>query len=122
MPSIYGDKRSIIQIVLNLLSNAIKFTKRNGTVIVSASAAGQQTTITVRDTGVGIPADKLQSITDPFSQAHSDPHLSQKGTGLGLSIVKSLVEAHDGELIIESVVGKGTTVTVTLPIQGAATG
>jgi signal transduction histidine kinase len=75
----------------------------------------------VSDTGVGISPDNLPSITEPFSQGHSDPHVTQNGTGLGLSIVESLVDANDGELNIESEVGKGTIVSVTFPIQKPAT-
>jgi len=114
-PTIYADKRSITQIVLNLLSNAVKFTGHGGIITVSAMAAKNELTIKVRDTGVGIPADKLSTITDPFTQTHSNPHITQIGTGLGLSIVKSLVEINGGKLTIESEVDKGTTATVTFP-------
>lgn len=112
---LHADKRSLVQIVLNLLSNAIKFTEKGGTVSVRAAAEKDGIAVKVSDTGVGIPADKLPTITDPFSQAHSDPYLSRTGTGLGLSIVKSLVDAHGGMLRIESELGVGTTVTVTFP-------
>ncbi len=114
-PSIYTDKRSITQIVLNLLSNAVKFTGPGGIITVSAMPAEKELTIKVRDTGIGIPADKLSTITDPFTQTHSNPHITQIGTGLGLSIVKSLVEINDGKLTIESEIDKGTTVTVKFP-------
>jgi two-component system, cell cycle sensor histidine kinase PleC len=116
-PSLYTDKRSITQIILNLLSNAVKFTESGGSIVVRITQADQNTSIIVSDTGVGIPADRLSSVTDPFSQAHTDPLITQKGTGLGLSIVKSLVEAQNGSLNIESKIGTGTTVTVTLPSQ-----
>ncbi|MBC8239766.1 MAG: PAS domain-containing sensor histidine kinase [Alphaproteobacteria bacterium] len=115
VPLLYADKRSAIQIVQNLLSNAVKFTDRGGDVTVSAVPGDQKLMIKVQDTGAGIPPDKLQDITDPFFQTHSDPHIAQQGTGLGLAIVKSLVEAHDGELAFESETGKGTSVTVTFP-------
>ena len=119
LPSLYADRRSVIQIALNLLSNAIKFTGRNGKIVVSAMAAENYIAIKVTDTGVGISADRLPHVAEPFSQGHANPHVTQNGTGLGLSIVKSLVEAHDGELKIESVVGEGTAVTVTFSTQGA---
>jgi PAS domain S-box-containing protein len=121
LPFLYVDKRSAMQIFLNLLSNAIKFTEREGEITVSAIAADQHMIIRVSDTGVGISPDNLPSITEPFSQGHSDPHVTQNGTGLGLSIVESLVDANDGELNIESEVGKGTIVSVTFPIQKPAT-
>ena len=118
-PSLYADKRSFTQIFLNLLSNAIKFTNRGGTISVSILEMEKSISIKVSDTGIGIPPDRLSTVTDPFSQTHSDPYITQKGTGLGLSIVKSLVEAHDGKLNIESGVEKGTVVTVTFPTQRA---
>ena len=71
----------------------------------------------VADTGKGIPAEKLPKLTDPFTRADSDPYLAEQGWGLGLTITKSLVDLHDGTLDIKSKVGKGTTVTVTLPNQ-----
>ena len=73
--------------------------------------------ICVKDTGIGIPADKRPMITEPFVQAHFDPHKTLDGTGLGLSIVKSLMVTHQGSINIESAVGSGTTVRVTFPLQ-----
>lgn len=112
---IQGDRRSITQIIYNLLSNAVKFTPEGGSVRVTTSQNDVVTELVVEDTGIGIPEDKLATITEPFSQLNSDPHLAQHGTGLGLSIVKSLVEAHGGDLEITSVVDKGTRVIVRLP-------
>jgi len=119
LPELHADLKSVTQIVQNLLSNAIKFTQRQGRVEVSASAARRGMTIQVKDTGIGIAADRLPDITEPFSQSHSNPLTSQDGTGLGLSIVKSLVAAHDGELDIESEIGTGTAVKVTFPTLAA---
>jgi PAS domain S-box-containing protein len=115
LPSIYADRRSILQIMQNLISNAIKFTGKAETIIVSALSLDGTMVIKVSDTGIGIPEEILPTITDPFTQSQADPHLAQSGSGLGLSIVKALVEEHDGELDIESVVNKGTTVTITFP-------
>jgi len=115
MPILHADERSVTQIVLNILSNAIKFTDRNGKVAVLMKAAYQRTTIEIRDTGIGIAPSDLSSITEPFSQSHSDPHKAQDGTGLGLSIAKSLIEALDGSMTIESEVGLGTTVSLVFP-------
>jgi len=116
LPSLYADRRSVTQIVLNLLSNAIKFNNHEGEITLSAAASARTISIKVMDTGIGIPSESLPSITDAFSQGHSDPHMAQSGTGLGLSIVNSLVDAHDGKLQIESEVGKGTTVSVVFPL------
>ena len=115
----HADRRSIAQIVQNLLSNAIKSVDRDGVISVSALQEGEDLVIRVKDTGVGIPPDKLSAITEPFVQADPNPHRAQKGTGLGLSIVKSLVEVHRGQLDIESDVGQGATVTVTFPLRSA---
>ena len=115
LPSLYADTRSVTQIVQNLLSNAVKYTNRNGKIAVSVTAADQDMKICVSDSGLGIPANKLSHVTEPFYQTDASSKLAQDGTGLGLSIVRSLVEAHDGELDIESAVGKGTSVTVAFP-------
>ncbi len=116
LPAVYGDSRAITQILHNLLSNAVKFTESGGSIDLSVTANGADFVIEVRDTGIGIPADKLPFISDPFVQANSNPHQASKGTGLGLSIVKSLVEILEGELNIESEVGIGTTVRIALPL------
>jgi PAS domain S-box-containing protein len=115
LPSIYADRRAIKQILLNLLSNSLKFTPKGGKITVSAKASKQNTTLSVTDTGKGIAAEKLPRLTEPFTKDERNPYLSDDGWGLGLAIVKSLVNLHDGTLDIKSKVGKGTTVTVTLP-------
>jgi PAS domain S-box-containing protein len=115
LPLLHADKRSVYQVILNLLSNAVKFTGPDCTITVSARVEDGTFVFTIADTGTGIPADKLSSITEPFTQTHRDPHVSGTGTGLGLTIVKSLVEAHDGRLEVESTLGIGTGVTVILP-------
>jgi len=115
LPPLYADKRATKQILLNLLSNAVKFTPQGGKITVSAKASKRNTTLKVADTGKGIPAEKLPKLTDPFTKAGLDPYLAEEGWGLGLTITKALVDLHDGKLDIKSKVGKGTTVTVTLP-------
>ena len=93
-----GDPRAFKQIVLNLVSNAIKFTERGGKVTVSAGVEGSRLVLRVTDTGVGIAADDLKRIGDPFFQAGKTYQRRHEGTGLGLSIVKSLVGLHAGEI------------------------
>ena len=100
LPEIVADKRSLNQIMLNLLSNAIKFTDRGGKVTVSAKAEDGSIAVTVEDTGVGIGADDLPRIGDPFFQARSSYDRRHDGTGLGLSIVKGLLALHGGEVEI----------------------
>ncbi|MBO6949873.1 MAG: PAS domain S-box protein [Rhodospirillales bacterium] len=118
LPNIVADKRSIYQIVLNLLSNAAKFTEPEGGITVTARVDGNMFEFSVTDTGVGIAADQLATITEPFSQSRTNAHIAGTGTGLGLTIVKSLIEAHDGKLKIESEQNVGTCVTVRLPLTG----
>jgi len=115
LPPLYADRRAAKQILLNLLSNAVKFTSEGGKITVSAKASKRNTTLKIADTGKGIPAEKLPKLTDPFTRAETNPHLAEPGWGLGLAITKSLVDLHGGTLDITSKVGKGTTVTVTLP-------
>ena len=115
LPRVQADQRALKQILLNLLSNAVKFTPNGGKVTLTASASNDGLTIEIRDTGIGIPAAELATLTDPFVRGEADLYKSQEGTGLGLAIVKSLVDLHGGDLSIESEVGVGTTVTVTLP-------
>ena len=98
LPVMTGDPRAFKQIVLNLVSNAIKFTERGGTVTVSAGVEGSRLVLRVTDTGVGIAADDLKRIGDPFFQAGKTYQRRHEGTGLGLSIVKSLVGLHGGEI------------------------
>jgi cell cycle sensor histidine kinase DivJ len=115
LPEITGDSRAFKQIVLNLVSNAIKFTERGGKVTVAASVEDAKLVLGITDTGVGIAADDLMRIGDPFFQAGTTYQRRHEGTGLGLSIVKSLVALHGGELTVQSKVDEGTTVTVVLP-------
>jgi cell cycle sensor histidine kinase DivJ len=116
LPFMNGDPRAFKQIVLNLVSNAIKFTERGGTVTVSAGVDGSRLVLRVTDTGVGIAADDLKRVGDPFFQAGKTYQRRHEGTGLGLSIVKSLVGLHAGEITVQSKVNEGTTVTVALPL------
>jgi cell cycle sensor histidine kinase DivJ len=119
LPVINGDPRAFKQIVLNLVVNAIKFTERGGSVTVSAAVEGARLMLSVADTGVGIAAEDLARVGDPFFQAGKTYQRKHEGTGLGLSIVKSLVGLHNGEMNVQSTVGEGTTVTVALPLDFA---
>jgi two-component system, cell cycle sensor histidine kinase DivJ len=120
LPVMIGDPRAFKQIVLNLVSNAIKFTERGGSVTVSAGVEAARLIIRVADTGVGITAEDLKRIGDPFFQAGKTYQRRHEGTGLGLSIVKSLVALHGGEMSVQSKIDEGTTVTVMLPLTPPA--
>jgi cell cycle sensor histidine kinase DivJ len=116
LPLLTADPRAFKQVVLNLVSNAIKFTERGGKVTVAAAVDGARLVLRVVDTGIGIAAEDLKRIGDPFFQAGTTYQRRHEGTGLGLSIVKSLVALHSGEVTLQSKLGEGTTVTVTLPL------
>tara|TARA_B100000965_G_C19521010_1_gene726509 strand:- start:107 stop:1126 length:1020 start_codon:yes stop_codon:yes gene_type:complete len=118
-PTIYGDRVSIIQVVSNLLGNAIKYNRPGGHIDLAAPALPDGSVrIAVTDTGIGIPPDKLPTIAEPFAQVIADPHLTSNGKGLGLAIVNSLAAAHGGQLAIDSILGEGTTVSVSFPPPG----
>lgn len=119
LPPFFADKRAMKQILLNILTNAIKFTPRGGKVTVSASSGSGMHVIRVTDTGIGIPEENVRTLTHPFERGRSDPYVTQEGAGLGLAITKSLVDLHGGTLDIKSIVGRGTTITVTFPTETA---
>jgi cell cycle sensor histidine kinase DivJ len=118
LPQVMADKRALNQIMLNLLSNAVKFSERGGRVVVAANVEPEHMVITVEDTGVGIEADDLPCIGDPFFQARSSYDRRHDGAGLGMSIVKGLVALHGGSMQVESRIGEGTRITVRLPLDG----
>jgi cell cycle sensor histidine kinase DivJ len=138
LPGIIADKRALLQIMLNLLSNAVKFSNRGGKVTVTAAASGQAAfghnadhemrheshdddeahlVIAVEDTGVGIGAEDLPRVGEPFFQARSSYDRRHDGTGLGVSIVKGLLALHGGWMEIDSRVGEGTRAVVHLPFD-----
>ena len=114
---IYADPKGMKQILLNLLSNSIKFTPEGGQIKISAHTNKAGHVIKITDTGIGIPKEALENITNPFTKLENNPYKANEGTGLGLSIVKSLVELHGGALSIKSPQGKGTIVTITFPFN-----
>lgn len=123
---VYADPDKVRQILLNLLSNAVKFTPGGGQITLSAEALVDDpkekfAAIRVRDTGLGIPPEKLNSIFDPFVQVDASHNRVAEGTGLGLAISRELARGMGGDLVVESAVGVGSTFTLTLaltmPIQ-----
>jgi PAS domain S-box-containing protein len=116
----FADRRAIKQILLNLLSNAVKFSLPGGKVRVETCMAGDRLALSVKDEGVGIPADQLPRLGKPFEQVCVDPMLAKGGTGLGLALVQALAQKHGGAMRIESEEGVGTTVTVELPLKANA--
>ncbi|MEG3988249.1 ATP-binding protein [Microcoleus sp. S28C3] len=124
LPPIAADENRLEQILYNLIGNAIKFTE-SGTVEISAalvtgneqSPPNSQLSITVSDTGVGIPEDKLERIFESFEQADGSTAREFGGTGLGLAVAKQLVELHGGKIWVSSTVGVGSQFTFTLPVS-----
>ncbi|WAG65752.1 PAS domain-containing protein [Clostridium estertheticum] len=111
------DPEKIERVILNLLSNSIKFTRSGGIMKVNMYDKGKNIIIAIKDTGIGIPPDKLNIIFDRFRQVDRSLTRKQEGSGIGLSIVKSLVELHGGTISVRSEYGKGTEFIIVLPIM-----
>ena len=118
MKAVIADENRLQQVFHNLVSNAIKFT-HNGEVVISAKEVGGMIEISIKDTGIGIPDDKHESIFESFQQADGSISRDYGGTGLGLTITKQLVELHGGKISFFSEVDKGTTFVFTLPATDA---
>lgn len=122
-PLVRGDEQQFQQVLLNLLSNAIKFTPSGGSVEFRSCQNDDGTlSIQVRDTGIGIPPEKLEKVFEPFEQVENSLTRSQPGTGLGLPLARAMIEAHGGTLVLKSTVGEGTCACVTLPAERVITG
>jgi signal transduction histidine kinase len=123
---IVEDAGRLRQILFNLMSNAIKFTEAGGVTLTArvepgeAGEAGEELVLSVADTGIGIPRDKLEEVFESFRQVDSSSTRAYEGTGLGLAICRRLAQAMGGEVGIESVLGTGSTVTLRLPLERAA--
>lgn len=114
------DQEKVATIIHNLLSNAFKFTPAGGEVILHLKKEEDQwTTITVKDTGIGIPAEEVDKVFDRFYQVDSSQTREQEGSGLGMALAKELAELHHGKISVESQQGKGTIFTVWLPLGKA---
>ena len=111
-----ADEEKVRQILLNLLGNAVKFTPAGGRIIVTAEAVRDGTVgVKVRDTGVGIPAEKIERIFDAFMQVDGTLTRVQDGVGLGLAISRDLARHMGGDITVESEEGRGSIFTLTLP-------
>ncbi len=117
LPEITVDSNRIMQVLDNLVTNAIKFSFPNTTVTLSARKSGESVEISVADQGQGIPENEISKIFKEFSKTSVRPTGGEKSTGLGLAIVRRIIEAHNGSIDVNSIVGKGTTFTIKLPIN-----
>ena len=116
MPKVRADARHIKQVVLNLLSNSIKFTPAGGEISINTELdRNDAVTISIADNGIGIAAEDIPLILEPFGQVADSQTRAHEGTGLGLPLSKSLIELHGGELGVDSEPGKGTTVSIRFP-------
>lgn len=119
LPNLRVDERLVRQILLNLVSNALKFSDQGGAIDIFAHRVEGtgDVELYVKDTGMGIPKEKIKDALEPFGQIHDSAHAASKaqGTGLGLPLAKAMMELHGGSLDLESDTGKGTTVYITFP-------
>jgi PAS domain S-box-containing protein len=111
------DDDKIERIMLNLISNSIKFTNRGGKIMVSLEDKDEQLRITVKDTGIGIPKDKIDLIFERFGQVDKSLKRNREGSGIGLSLVKTFVEMHGGNIYVESKYNKGSEFVIDLPVK-----
>jgi signal transduction histidine kinase len=112
LPRVLADRAQIERVVSNLVSNALRHTEPGGTIHISAVRRDGHVAVSVTDTGHGIPPEYLPRIFDKFIRV---PQAPSGGAGLGLAISKSIVEAHGGQIVVQSRVRHGTTFTFTLP-------
>ena len=110
-----GDSKRLRQMLLNLLSNALKFTPVGGEVTIDVFRRGEEVAISVSDNGIGIRAEDIPKVLEPFGQVENEMSHKHSGTGLGLPLTKELAELHGGSLTMESNIDVGTTVTILLP-------
>lgn len=116
IPPITADRERIEQVIVNVLSNSVKYTPVGGKIDVSVRCADEKISFRVQDNGIGIPEEDLDRIFERFYRVEKSRTSEMGGTGLGLAIARELIEAHGGDIRIESRLGEGTAVTVTLPI------
>jgi signal transduction histidine kinase len=110
------DSQHLQQVIINLFNNAIKFSTQ-GTILMSIGKTAAHYQISVKDSGMGIPADMLEHIFQPFRQAHEGISRSRGGIGLGLAICKKMVEMWGGSIYVKSTPGKGSTFSFTIPLS-----
>jgi signal transduction histidine kinase len=113
--TVSADASKLQQILLNIVVNAIKFTPRGGFIRLSGCEDVDSVTMSVMDNGIGVPSEKLSRIFEPFFQVDSGRTREYSGVGLGLAIARDLAHAMNGEITFDSVSGKGSVVSVTLP-------
>lgn len=122
LPMVDADPRRVRQMLHNLLTNAIKYTPERGTIALSACVEGGAVRLAVSDTGIGLAEEQVSRAFEAFTQVDMSNTRKVGGVGLSLYIVKALVEAHGGEVGVESELGRGSTFWFTLPVGSDRTG
>ena len=115
--AICADYNKIEQVLMNLLSNAVKYSPGGGDIVFGVQKAGDEILVWVKDSGLGIPREDIPKLFAKFFRVSSHSHQEIKGTGLGLCICKEIVQAHGGEIWVDSTQGKGSTFSFTLPVN-----
>lgn len=112
---VFVDINRFIRALENLVTNAIKYTPEGGQIELSATQSGDEVIVSVQDNGLGIPAESMVNLFEPFYRVNTSAHREQDGTGLGLSIVKTIIEQHNGRVTVESTIGQGSTFRLHIP-------
>ena len=120
--SLYCNRVALKQVITNIMSNSIKYNKVSGCINIQSSTGNGWLKLEIIDNGHGITKDKLASIFRPFNKSRKLAIVNQEGSGLGLPITKTLLDTHDGTININSNIGKGTTVAISLPLISENTG
>lgn len=118
LPHIVGDRVRLEQVLINMVSNAIKYTRDGGSISLTAGRKDDAVWFSVRDNGIGIPSEDAAKVFDRFYRVDKARSRESGGTGLGLAIAKEIVTRHEGNISLSSRQGKGTVITVTLPVEG----
>lgn len=118
IPDVVGDKARLEQVLINMVSNAIKYTRDGGSIALIAGRKDELIWVSVRDNGIGIPKEDVSKVFDRFYRVDKARSRESGGTGLGLSIAKEIVSRHNGTIELTSRQGKGTVITMTLPVEG----
>lgn len=116
LPMVEVDENKIREVLVNLIANSIKFSPTGGTINVIVEARDEKIFCSVSDTGIGIPKDKIDQIFEKFFRVDNSDTYEIEGTGLGLSIVKHTMDAHNGQITVDSIIGKGSVFTFELPL------
>jgi signal transduction histidine kinase len=120
LPAVQADQEKLGWVLFQLVDNGIKFTPSGGSVTMQASSQDGLLAIAVRDTGIGIPADRLEEIFEPFHQLDGSPTRRYGGTGLGLTLVRQILDAHGASIKVESAEHQGSTFHFSLPLETEA--